>query len=45
MKDIRRILVSTDFSDTADLALQHAVYFAEFFAADITSVSRPDDVS
>jgi len=36
MKHIRKILVPTDFSETADSATTHAVYFAELYRAEIT---------
>ena len=36
MVEMHRILVPTDFSETADLATRHAVLFAELFDAEIT---------
>ena len=50
MLDIRKILVPTDFSGTADLATRHAVSFAELFDAEITlfhgrTIFRDDPVN
>ena len=50
MHDIRKILVPTDFSGTADLATRQAIAFAELFEAEITlfharTIFRDDPVN